>query len=144
MTARRRRWREVKQSGARLFLCTSKPVVYAKRILDRFDLGRYFDEAYGSELDGRLEDKGDLIAHILAEQRLNPGDCVMLGDRRHDVAGARRHAIPTIGALWGFGGEQELREAGAAALCAAPHGGSRRLRPLRSGRHHAGAASHVG
>ncbi len=110
----------LKQSGARLFLCTSKPAVYATRILDRFDLAQYFDAAYGSELDGRLEDKGDLIGHILAVEGLDPGDCVMWGDRRHDVAGAARHAIPTLGALWGFGGEQELREAGAAALCAAP------------------------
>ena len=134
----------VKQSGARLFLCTSKPIVYAKRILDRFDLGRYFDEAYGSELDGRLEDKGDLIAHILAEQRLDPGDCVMLGDRRHDVAGAGRHAIPTIGALWGFGGEHELREAGAAALCAAPMDVPATFARFSRAEHHAGAASHVG
>ncbi len=111
---------QLKQSGAQLFLCTSKPVVYARRILARFDLDRYFAEAYGSELDGRLEDKGDLIAHIAADRGLDSGDCVMWGDRKHDVAGAKRHAIPTIGALWGFGGEEELREAGAAALCAAP------------------------
>jgi phosphoglycolate phosphatase len=61
-----------------------------------------------------------LIGHILAERRLDPDECVMLGDRKHDVIGAMRHAIPTIGALWGYGGERELREAGAAALCAAP------------------------
>ena len=110
----------LKDSGARLFLCTSKPAIYARRILDRFGLAGSFDAAYGSEIDGRFEDKGDLIAHILAVERLDPGDCVMWGDRKHDVAGARRHAIPTIGALWGFGGEEELRRAGAAVLCAAP------------------------
>jgi phosphoglycolate phosphatase len=44
----------------------------------------------------------------------------MWGDRRHEVAGASRHGIPTIGALWGYGGERELREAGAALLCASP------------------------
>jgi phosphoglycolate phosphatase len=110
----------LEQSGARLFLCTSKPSVYAARILARFDLGRYFEQAYGAELDGRLEDKGDLIADILADRALDARDCVMWGDRKHDVAGAKRHAIPTIGALWGYGGERELREAGASALCAAP------------------------
>ena len=108
------------KQGARLFLCTSKPAVYAKRILARFDLDFYFEAAYGAELDGRREDKGDLVAYILAERGLDPGACVMWGDRKHDVAGAGRHAIPTIGALWGFGGEEELREAGAAVLCAAP------------------------
>jgi phosphoglycolate phosphatase len=110
----------LRDSGARLFLCTSKPAVYARRILERFGLAGFFDAAYGSEIDGRLEDKGDLIAHILAVETLDPGDCVMWGDRRHDVAGAGRHAIPTLGALWGFGGAEELRQAGAAVLCAAP------------------------
>jgi phosphoglycolate phosphatase len=111
---------ELKASGVRLFLCTSKPAVSARRILDRFGLAGYFEAAYGAEPDGRLEDKGDLIAHILAVEGLDAGDCIMLGDRKHDVAGAGRHAIPAIGALWGFGGEAELRAAGAAALCAAP------------------------
>ncbi len=111
---------ELNRAGARLILCTSKPLVYAGRILKRFDLERHFEAAYGAEVDGRLEDKGELIAHILSERGLDPGDCVMWGDRKHDVIGARRHAIPAIGALWGYGGEDELREAGAAALCASP------------------------
>ena len=108
------------EAGTRLILCTAKPQVYADRILERFDLARHFAAAHGAELDGRLEDKGDLIAHILVEHALDPGDCVMWGDRKHDVVAARRHRIPTIGALWGYGGESELRAAGAAALCAAP------------------------
>ncbi len=110
----------LKGAGVRLILCTAKPHVYAARILQHFDLERYFEAAYGAELDGRLEDKGELIAHILGERRLDAGDCVMWGDRRHDVIAARRHGIPTIGALWGYGGEQELRLAGADALCAQP------------------------
>ncbi len=111
---------EMKAAGVRLFLCTSKPAVYAARILDRFGLDRYFDAVYGAELDGRREDKGELIAHILSERGHDPGDCVMWGDRKHDVLGASRHGIPTIGALWGYGGEEELRAAKAAALCASP------------------------
>ena len=59
----------LKEAGARLILCTAKPQVYAARILQHFDLDRYFEAAYGAELDGRLEDKGDLIAHILGERR---------------------------------------------------------------------------
>jgi phosphoglycolate phosphatase len=106
--------------GVRLFLCTAKPLVYAERILRHFGLDHYFAGVYGSELDGRLEDKEDLIGHILAERGLHPGECVMWGDRKHDVAAAKRRGIPTIGALWGYGGVQELSEAGAAALCATP------------------------
>ena len=111
---------ELRTAGTRLFLCTAKPIVYAERILTHFSLDRHFEAAYGDELDGRYQNKADLVARILEEQALDPSDCVMLGDRKHDVLAASRHAIPTIGALWGYGGADELREAGAAALCASP------------------------
>jgi phosphoglycolate phosphatase len=111
---------DLRQAGVRLFLCTAKPVVYAERILRHFDLRRYFEGVYGAELDGRYEDKGDLIAVILESQGLEARDCCMWGDRKHDIIAASRHAIPTIGALWGYGGASELIEAGAAALCASP------------------------
>ncbi|RBP05763.1 phosphoglycolate phosphatase [Roseiarcus fermentans] len=111
----------LRASGVRLVLCTSKPIVYATRILERFDLARHFDAAYGAELDGRFDDKGELIAHILTDQGIAAGSCAMLGDRKHDVIGATRSGVPTIGALWGFGGEAELVAAGAAILCARPY-----------------------
>ncbi len=111
---------ELRAAGTRLFLCTSKPAVYAERILRHFDLRHYFESVYGAELDGRYEDKGDLIALILESQGLEAQDCCMWGDRKHDVIAASRHSIPTIGALWGYGGASELNEAGAAALCASP------------------------
>jgi phosphoglycolate phosphatase len=111
---------ELRAAGTRLFLCTSKPTVYAERILRHFDLRRHFESVYGAELDGRYADKGELIAHILEDQGLEAADCCMWGDRKHDVVAASRHAISTIGALWGYGGANELREAGAATLCASP------------------------
>jgi phosphoglycolate phosphatase len=111
---------ELRAGGARLFLCTAKPIVYAERILNHFRLDRHFEAAYGDEFDGRYQDKADLVARILKEQALDARGCLMLGDRKHDVLAASRHAIPTIGALWGYGGAGELREAGAAALCASP------------------------
>ena len=111
---------DLRTTGTRLFLCTAKPAVYAEPILRHFDLRRYFEGVYGAELDGRYEDKGDLIALILESQGLEAQDCCMWGDRKHDVIAASRHAIPTIGALWGYGGASELIEAGAAALCASP------------------------
>ncbi len=111
---------ELRATGARLFLCTAKPLVYAERILRHFDLRRDFEGVYGAELDGRYDDKGDLIARILDERDLEARDCCMWGDRKHDVLAASRHAIPTIGALWGYGVADELRESGAAVLCASP------------------------
>lgn len=106
--------------GMRLFLCTAKPLVYAERILRHFDLERHFDVAYGDDLVGRFQNKADLVAHILKSEGLKADDCCMWGDRKHDVIAASRHGIPTIGALWGYGGADELREAGAAALCESP------------------------
>jgi phosphoglycolate phosphatase len=111
---------ELRAAGTRLFLCTAKPLVYAERILSHFDLERHFEGAYGDELGGRFQDKADLIAHILERERLEADDCCMWGDRKHDVLAASRHGIPTIGALWGYGGADELRAAGAATLCEAP------------------------
>jgi len=111
---------ELRTAGTRLFLCTAKPIVYAERILSHFNLDPHFERAYGDDLDGRFQDKADLVARILDEQALDAADCCMLGDRKHDVLAAKRHGIPTIGALWGYGGADELRGAGAATLCASP------------------------
>ena len=111
---------ELRAAGARLFLCTAKPSSMRSAFSQHFDLRRDFEGVYGAELDGRYEDKGDLIARILDERDLEAADCCMWGDRKHDVLAASRHAIPTIGALWGYGGADELREAGAAVLCASP------------------------
>jgi phosphoglycolate phosphatase len=111
---------DLRAAGTRLFLCTAKPLVYAERILSHFDLGHHFEGAYGDELGGRFQDKADLIAHILEREGLKADDCCMWGDRKHDVLAASRHGIPTIGALWGYGGADELRAAGAAVLCQSP------------------------
>ncbi|HEY1779082.1 MAG TPA: HAD hydrolase-like protein [Roseiarcus sp.] len=111
---------ELRAAGTRLFLCTAKPLVYAKRILNHFGLEPHFEAAYGDELGGRFQDKADLIAHILESEGLRAEDCGMWGDRKHDVLAASRHGIPTLGALWGYGGADELRAAGAAVLCEAP------------------------
>ncbi len=110
----------LKAEGVTLLICTSKPLVYASRILDHFGLARFFTGAYGSTLDGRLEDKAELIAQILAERRIAPEAAAMLGDRKHDVVGASHNGVPALGALWGYGGEAELTAAGAAVLCRSP------------------------
>jgi phosphoglycolate phosphatase len=111
---------ELRTAGVRLFLCTAKPLVYAERILSHFGLEHHFEAAYGDELGGRFQDKADLIAHILEREKLDADDCCMWGDRKHDVLAASRNGMPTIGALWGYGGADELRAAGAATLCETP------------------------
>ena len=103
-----------------LYLATSKPSVYARRIVEHFGLDRYLDGVYGSELDGRLGDKSDLIRHLVEKENLPPADTRMIGDRSYDVVGARNNGIGAIGVLWGYGSEAELRTAGADSLCAEP------------------------
>ena len=105
---------------ARLLVCTAKPQHFAERVLDHFDLSARFDAIYGPDLEGRLDDKGDLIAHMIEVEGFDPGRAVMIGDRGSDVFAAKRHGIPTVGVLWGYGSREELVDAGAAALCAEP------------------------
>ena len=99
------------QRGFTLFVATAKPTIYAKQILAHFKLSPYFKEIYGSELTGERTNKGDLIEYILAEQQLNPKECLMVGDREYDILGARRHGIETIAVEYGYGSEAEISAA---------------------------------
>jgi len=104
--------------GKRLFLATSKPAPYAHRILAHFGIAGFFEQVFGSDMDGTNADKSDLIRHALAETQLSPIDAVMVGDRSHDIAGARQNGMTGLGVLYGYGTEKELWEAGAMAVFA--------------------------
>jgi phosphoglycolate phosphatase len=106
--------------GAALYVATSKPQVFAERILDHFDLSRYFTRVFGSELNGVRSNKGELIEHILLTEQLSPVDTVMVGDREHDIHGARRNSVRAVGVLWGYGSTKELVAAGAEQIFAQP------------------------
>lgn len=94
----------------KLYVCTSKPEVSAKEILDYFSLTPYFTGIYGATLDGRLKNKGDVIAHCIKQEQLNIQDCMMVGDRQHDIVGAHQNQIPCIGVLYGYGSLEEFQE----------------------------------
>ncbi len=104
----------------RMFVCTAKPEPFAVPILERFGLDGFFDGIYGAALDGSLDDKADIIAKIIAERDIDPARSVMIGDRKHDILAARRHGMASIGVTWGYGGAEELTQAGASALCERP------------------------
>lgn len=103
-------------AGRRLVLATSKPRVFAERILEHFDLARRFDAIHGSELDGTRVHKTDLLPWILAREAIDPTTAVMVGDREHDALGARAAGLATIGVAWGYGSRDELVRAGAAGI----------------------------
>lgn len=94
----------------KLYVCTSKPEVFAKEILDHFSLTPYFTGIYGATLDGSLKNKGDVIAHCIKQKQLNIQDCMMVGDRQHDIVGAHQNQIPCIGVLYGYGSLEEFHE----------------------------------
>ena len=77
--------------GHRLMLCTSKPKIYAERIVTHFGLAGYLDAVYGAELGGRLDDKAELMAALLSAEQLESGRCIMIGDRAQDMHAANAH-----------------------------------------------------
>lgn len=103
-----------------LWVATSKPAVYARRIIAHFGLDQYFLNVYGSELDGTRTNKVELLNHLLQKEQLSPADTLMIGDREHDVYGARNNQLAAIGVLWGYGSHEELTQAGAHALVDTP------------------------
>lgn len=109
----------LRAAGYTLAVATSKPVVFARRILDHFDLARHFAFTGGAELDGRRQAKAEVIAHVLREMHVaDAASCLMIGDRRHDIAGAVVVGMDSCGVLWGYGSREELAEAGATRIAA--------------------------
>jgi phosphoglycolate phosphatase len=107
-------------SGRRLFVATSKPAVYAERIVEHFKLSGYFERVFGSELDGTRVDKTELLGYALQTTRVDPTRAIMIGDRSHDMIGARNNAMTAVGVLYGYGSEAELIGAGAHHVCTTP------------------------
>ncbi|MED0962061.1 HAD family hydrolase [Bacillus paramycoides] len=103
---------ELKDAGNRLYVATSKPTIFAKQVIEHFQLTSFFEEIVGSNLDGTRIKKEEIIAHILqTNEELKKEEIVMIGDRKHDIIGANNNEIASIGVLYGYGSEKELSEA---------------------------------
>ncbi len=103
--------RDLQRQGRRLFVATSKPRVYAQKILAGFGMERYFASIEGSEMDGTRSDKAELIRFVLGTHALEKASTVMIGDRMHDVAGAARNGVDSIAVGYGYGSRDELAAA---------------------------------
>ena len=102
---------ELASSGKKLLVATSKPTQFAQRILDFFNLNRYFHFTSGSNLDGSRTRKSEVIEFALTECRWGANkNVVMVGDRKHDIIGAKELGIDSIGVLYGYGSRHELEE----------------------------------
>ena len=102
-----------------MFVATAKPHVHAARIVDHFGMGDFIHNVYGSELDGTRATKPHLLRFALDK---NPGQAarIMIGDRRHDLAGAIANDLEPVGVAWGYGSIEELETAGASAIARSP------------------------
>ena len=110
----------LRASGHRLFVATSKPHVFAERIIDHFGLRNHFERVFGSELDGTRVDKSHLLEYALKQALVDPAKTLMIGDRSHDMIGAKNNGMKGIGVLYGYGSRDELLQAGAQHVCATP------------------------
>ena len=106
--------KRLKEKGKKIALATSKPIVFAKRIIDKFEIGKYFDYAVGAELDGTRGYKHEVIAEVLKISGITDlSKAVMIGDRSYDIEGAKRCGISSIGLRCGYAEDGELENAGA-------------------------------
>lgn len=115
----------LKDSGRHLFLATSKPEVYALKILEHFGMTEYFDFIGGANLEETRSRKADVIGYVLEKSGLGTGSeaisrAIMVGDREHDVLGARQWGMESAGVLYGYGGRPELEACKADHIAGTP------------------------
>lgn len=104
------------EAGKTLAIATSKPEVFAKQILEYFGIAHYFDVIAGASLDSSRIRKSDVITYALAQLDYDPQTSIMVGDREHDIEGAKANQLDSIGVLYGYGNRQELEKAGATMI----------------------------
>ena len=106
----------IAQRGHVLFVASSKPKVFVDRILTKFELIEFFSQTYGSNLDGSLTDKSELLSHALQHSAVSPMSSLMIGDRKHDAIGAQSNQMDFVGVLYGYGDQAEFDAVGVAEL----------------------------
>lgn len=102
---------EIQKSGRKIALATSKPEEFAKRILEHFNLTKYFDFIGGATMDETRSKKADVIKYVIESLSINDlSNVIMIGDRNHDIDGANQNGLDSIGVLYGYGNRAEDRK----------------------------------
>ncbi|MBR4891122.1 MAG: HAD-IA family hydrolase [Clostridia bacterium] len=104
--------KKLKENGKTVCLATSKPQEFAESILKRHDLLKYFDFLAGATMDEKRNEKDLVIKYAIEQNSFNKEKIVMIGDRENDILGAKINGIDSIGVLYGYGDEEELKKAG--------------------------------
>ena len=110
----------LRAAGFRLAVATSKPELFSKQIISHFSLDKYFEAVCGAAMDETRTEKADVIRYALDILGVTAGESLMIGDREHDVLGAKAVGVSCLGVLWGYGSREELTNAGASALAETP------------------------
>ncbi|MGN7759821.1 HAD family hydrolase [Paenibacillus sp. 22594] len=105
--------KELNGKGFNLYVATSKPTVFAEEIIRHYGLDSYFRHVAGSNLDGTRSKKKEVIQYVLDTNHIPPETALMIGDREHDIIGAKACGVASIGVMIGYGSEAELQRAGA-------------------------------
>ncbi len=108
--------REMQDAGYCLAVVTSKPQVFADRVLDHFELASYFHGVYGPSLDGHPATKSELLAEVMFKEGASLASACMIGDRLYDMEAAKVNNITAVGVQWGYGTKHELISSGADVL----------------------------
>ena len=112
---------QLKESGRKLIVATSKPELFAEKILKHFELYDFFDLVAGATMDNSRSEKADVIRYALESSGVSDiSSAVMIGDRKHDILGAAANGIDSIGVLYGYGSRDELTAAGTTFIADKP------------------------
>jgi phosphoglycolate phosphatase len=110
----------LRENSLKLYIVTTKPKVFAERIIEHFQLTHRFDAIYGTELNGQFDNKADLIEFILRTRQLGAEETVMVGDKREDIAAGKANRTGTIGVTYGYGSLREITESAPDEICGSP------------------------
>jgi phosphoglycolate phosphatase len=110
----------IHEKSLKLYVVTSKPKIFAGRIMEHFQLAHRFEAIYGTELNGQFDNKADLIEFILKTRQLRAEETMMVGDKREDIAAGKANRTGTIGVTYGYGSLREITESAPDYVCGSP------------------------
>jgi phosphoglycolate phosphatase len=110
----------LRENDFKLYVVTTKPKVFAGRIIEHFQLAHRFEAIYGTELNGQFDNKADLIEFILKTRLLRGEETMMVGDKREDIVAGKANRTGTIGVTYGYGSLEEITEAAPNVTCGSP------------------------
>lgn len=108
-------FKALREAGKKLVIATSKPEKFAKMIAEHFEFAEYFEMICGASMDEKRVEKAEVIAYALDEMGIKAEELdsvLMIGDRKHDILGAKENNLKSMGVLYGYGDRDELEAAG--------------------------------